>query len=71
MTREGRLPNGDGVGLYERDNGCAIFVDQQPAWLLLHNDRAVLENYFTVTESAIEWADEGKVRPVVPPSSRR
>ncbi len=59
LTREGHLPNGDGVGLYERDNGCVIFVNHQPEWLLLHNDRAVLENYFTVTESAIEWEDEG------------
>lgn len=57
-VREGRLPSGDTVALYERDNGYVLFVGNQPPWLVLHNNPTVLENYFTAAHSPIEWAGE-------------
>lgn len=55
LAREGCLPNGDHVLLYKRDNEGVIYVVHQPPWLLLHNDSTVLENYFTLVHSPIEW----------------
>jgi uncharacterized LabA/DUF88 family protein len=61
LTREGHLSNGDAVGLYEPlagavgAVGCLIFVKQDPPWMLLHNDRTVLENYFTAINSIVVW----------------
>jgi uncharacterized LabA/DUF88 family protein len=59
LRRTGHMPTGETVQLFERETGCVFFVDHPPSsWLLLHDNRTVLENYFTIVHSSIEWQED-------------
>lgn len=64
LTRTGHMPNGETVRLFERATGCVLFVNHPPSsWLLLHDDRTVLENYFKIVHSSIEWQEDAEHDP--------
>jgi uncharacterized LabA/DUF88 family protein len=68
LLRSGRLPGGDSVRLYQHDAEYFLFVyDQaQTKSLISHSDPAVLENYFAVTQSAVEWEADTATPPTRP-----
>jgi uncharacterized LabA/DUF88 family protein len=56
LSRAGHLPGGEAVELYERADDCALLLKQAPhPSLMTHKDKAVLENYFGVIYSPINW----------------
>jgi uncharacterized LabA/DUF88 family protein len=56
LSRAGHLPSGEAVELYDSAAGCALLFKQTPHWsLITHKNRALLENYFSVIHSPINW----------------
>jgi uncharacterized LabA/DUF88 family protein len=56
LSKRGSLQTGEAVELYEGTSQYALIVRQTPhPTRLTHSDGAVLENYFAVTHSPIQW----------------
>jgi uncharacterized LabA/DUF88 family protein len=57
LLRSGHLPDGDLVRLFRQDPEHFLFLYKQNeiASVLSHRDPAVLENFFVVTQSPLEW----------------